>query len=756
MDEATYESIKDSRNIELIPIVDWLYEAIGTNSKIEEVAQITERMIPVRPPINLSSCESNLEFRHLDNLWYNQLVLDYINNILSGTITIGVLDTGIDGDHSFLWQNIMNPLLVAELTNWDSHGHGTHIAGIIKQLNNRASILPIKVSDWESDEVSNINFIKWLALVSTSTWIDILNLSLWWYEFYEKELELIKKIVWNKTLIIASAGNDWLDTAYTFPAWHKEVISVWSNDFSSNPSIFSNYDPNIRAPWECIYSTLPNNWWWFADGTSMAAPMLAWYAGLHIMKWKSIEEIVNIYKQQNKFLDQEKVYDILGIKTQNDSFAASIDTIVMTLTSISNQTIELKNKISGYNTNSTIKKDYTTFKNSVRSELSKTIIKAKEIESIYSNLWIKGGAWENVIDYITTLSTNANNILNFDAIILPTNKLWELVSGLWIGSCAEKTLVPNWQSCWLECKEIKNLICDIFDPIIPRGVSLPYESGSSYVTINDNQSDMNISIYQWDTTFTKDTKKLWEIIINNLPMKQAGETSVKVFFSIDKGWVLSVKAVDEANKNNYKTAIIKQGIDYNIEQDGSESNLNEILQALWTLESQLSFLTDYLQSLKSYRPTNQKLTQPPIEVTQESADYTNWYVVSRVIDWDTIDIIRSGDTVRIRLIGIDAPEYNSTRNVNDCFWKEATEFLTNKVKDKYINLEYDNSQWTYDKYGRELAYLFLWSENINKSLIEWWYAHEYTYNKPYKYTLDFNSISKIAKEKQLGLWWACR
>jgi len=44
--------------------------------------------------------------------------------------------------------------------------------------------------------------------------------------------------------------------------------------------------------------------------------------------------------------------------------------------------------------------------------------------------------------------------------------------------------------------------------------------------------------------------------------------------------VLSVKAVDEANKNNYKTAIIKQGIDYNIEQDGSESNLNEILQAL--------------------------------------------------------------------------------------------------------------------------------------------------------------------------------
>jgi len=72
------------------------------------------------------------------------------------------------------------------------------------------------------------------------------------------------------------------------------------------------------------------------------------------------------------------------MKTQSDAFVASIDSIVMTLNSISNQTIELKNKISNYNTNNTIQRDYTTFKNFVRSELSKTITEAKKIESLYS------------------------------------------------------------------------------------------------------------------------------------------------------------------------------------------------------------------------------------------------------------------------------------------------------------------------------------------------------------------------------------
>jgi len=45
-------------------------------------------------------------------------------------------------------------------------------------------------------------------------------------------------------------------------------------------------------------------------------------------------------------------------------------------------------------------------------------------------------------------------------------------------------------------------------------------------------------------------------------------------------------------------------------------------------------------------------------------------------------------------------------------------FLKDKIENKSVSVEYDETQGKYDKYGRELAYLFVGKENINQSLIE--------------------------------------
>ena len=58
-----------------------------------------------------------------------------------------------------------------------------------------------------------------------------------------------------------------------------------------------------------------------------------------------------------------------------------------------------------------------------------------------------------------------------------------------------------------------------------------------------------------------------------------------------------------------------------------------------------------------------------------------------------------------------------------------------------------------DKYGRLLAYLFLPDgTNINLAMIAGGYAHEYTYNLPYKYQTQFKAAEKTAREAKLGLW----
>lgn len=127
--------------------------------------------------------------------------------------------------------------------------------------------------------------------------------------------------------------------------------------------------------------------------------------------------------------------------------------------------------------------------------------------------------------------------------------------------------------------------------------------------------------------------------------------------------------------------------------------------------------------------------------------------VTRVIDGDTVEVESdSGEKKTVRLIGIDAPETNHPSKGKECFGNEAKQELTDLILNKDVNLEYDDSQDKEDKYGRTLAYIFLDGTNINQYMIEEGYAYEYTYNKPYKYQIEFKQSQEDAKDYYKGLW----
>ncbi|PIR74019.1 MAG: hypothetical protein COU35_04745 [Candidatus Magasanikbacteria bacterium CG10_big_fil_rev_8_21_14_0_10_47_10] len=129
------------------------------------------------------------------------------------------------------------------------------------------------------------------------------------------------------------------------------------------------------------------------------------------------------------------------------------------------------------------------------------------------------------------------------------------------------------------------------------------------------------------------------------------------------------------------------------------------------------------------------------------------FFVTRVIDGDTIDVMMDGKTERIRLIGIDTPETVDPRKSVQCFGKEASEKTTELLLNKYVILEADASQGDKDIYGRLLRYPFLDDgQNVGLTLISDGFAHEYTYNTPYKYQKDFKSAELAAREGKKGLW----
>lgn len=81
-------------------------------------------------------------------------------------------------------------------------------------------------------------------------------------------------------------------------------------------------------------------------------------------------------------------------------------------------------------------------------------------------------------------------------------------------------------------------------------------------------------------------------------------------------------------------------------------------------------------------------------------------VVDRVIDGDTVDVVRDSDTVRIRLLNIDTPETKDPDEPVECLGPEATEFLQTMLPaGTPVTLEYDIERT--DRYGRDLAGVFL-------------------------------------------------
>ena len=140
-------------------------------------------------------------------------------------------------------------------------------------------------------------------------------------------------------------------------------------------------------------------------------------------------------------------------------------------------------------------------------------------------------------------------------------------------------------------------------------------------------------------------------------------------------------------------------------------------------------------------------------------------VVKKISDGDTITVLSGGSTIKIRLIGIDAPESrqnqkalkDSNRSGNDlesilAQGKQATVFLKSVLKKgDTVSLEFDTVR--HDKYGRTLAYVYLSDGRmLNDLIISSGYASPMTIPPNVKYKDLFLKSYQNARDKKKGLW----
>jgi subtilisin family serine protease len=230
-------------------------------------------------------------------------------------IMIAILDTGIDLEHEDLAANLLPGRDLADpgTPPEDTHGHGTHVAGIAAArsdnatggagVNWNASLLPVKVfpdgprPQWTEDTLSaGIDF-------AVARGARVLNMSLSSRSRFELVAEALDRAWAANRVAVATSGNTGIrERRYPSGFGRTESFGTWWNPFSRTRTYTtdvlsvgnldtdgsrldsSTFGPwvDLAAPGTSVLSTDLGDTYSRKTGTSMAAPVVAGVASLMI------------------------------------------------------------------------------------------------------------------------------------------------------------------------------------------------------------------------------------------------------------------------------------------------------------------------------------------------------------------------------------------------------------------------------------------------------------------------------------------
>lgn len=169
----------------------------------------------------------------------------------------------------------------------------------------------------------------------------------------------------------------------------------------------------------------------------------------------------------------------------------------------------------------------------------------------------------------------------------------------------------------------------------------------------------------------------------------------------------------------------------------------------------------FLKNVLNKKSVEHSNTQPTLQdnvITLNTKIELVEAYVTKVVDGDTIWVKIENEEKKVRLIGINCPEY--TKEI-ELYGKEATEYTTQKLLNKIVYLQKDVSET--DSYNRLLRYVWtekieeINEENISKYLFNYALCYEGLakskyYNPDTLFQEYLNNAQNSAKENKRGMW----
>ena len=117
----------------------------------------------------------------------------------------------------------------------------------------------------------------------------------------------------------------------------------------------------------------------------------------------------------------------------------------------------------------------------------------------------------------------------------------------------------------------------VFTKLIDRNTTIPTRKSEVFSTADDNQTRVDIKVYQGERPIAADNKLLGEFHLEGIPTAPRGIPKIEVIFDIDANGILSVTAKDQATSKEQKititasTNLSKDEIDRMVKQAESHS-----------------------------------------------------------------------------------------------------------------------------------------------------------------------------------------
>ena len=218
-------------------------------------------------------------------------------------IKVAVIDTGIDLSHPVFeqglapaseWKDFVDDDAIPMEAIGAAYGHGTGVAGLIRQIAPNARILPIRVLDGEG--IGDTDDVILAIDHAVSSGADIINLSLGSSINDKALLTMISYAINQGVLVISSAGNTARNNDLTYPAAYSTrntiadmLLSIGSVDDDGSLSDFSAFGTKLfsTAPGEDLLSSFPDKRLAKFTGTSFAAPI---WTGVLALAYSDLSE----------------------------------------------------------------------------------------------------------------------------------------------------------------------------------------------------------------------------------------------------------------------------------------------------------------------------------------------------------------------------------------------------------------------------------------------------------------------------------